>query len=447
MDTLDLARLQFALTAGTHFLFVALTLGLATLIAVVQTRATLTRSAVHERMTRFWGRLYVINYVMGIVTGLVMEFQLGMAWNGLSHFSGNVFGAALAMETLVAFFVESTFLGLWIFGWGRLNRWAHLAVFWVVTLTAYASAYWVLVANGFMQNPVGAELSGGVLRLTDAAAVLANPAALTAFGHVMAASLVAAGFFLAGVSAHHLRRRTAEQEFFRRSLRIGVFTGLPGLAAVLAFGELSFSTVQPMKWAVFEGDAAEIERLRAEAAAAYEAVRESVGGAGGAGGPAGLADLADLVPPALPVQAGGIAMLGLFGVMALVSLVSVPLALSSRAVRGLRAWHVLLTAAVPLPFAAVLGGWVLREAGRQPWAVQGLLTTEEALSDLPPGLLRFSLAAFTVLFAALVAVNVWMLARAARRGPDPAGGPAGGAPDLPSGSSAARDEPIPAVVF
>ncbi|MBG0814821.1 cytochrome ubiquinol oxidase subunit I [Planomonospora sp. ID82291] len=441
MDTLDLARLQFALTAGTHFLFVALTLGLATLIAVVQTRATLTRSTVHERMTRFWGRLYVINYVMGIVTGLVMEFQLGMAWNGLSHFAGNVFGAALAMETLVAFFVESTFLGLWIFGWGRLNRWAHLAVFWVVTLTAYASAYWVLVANGFMQNPVGAESSGGTLRLTDAAAVLANPAALTAFGHVLAASLVTAGFFLAGVSAHHLRRRTAEQEFFRRSLRIGVFTGLPGLLAVLAFGELSFSTVQPMKWAVFEGDAAEIDRLRAEAAAAYGAVREGAGGAGG------LADLVDHVPPALPVQAGGIAMLGLFGVMALVSLVSVPPALSSRAVRGLRAWHVLLIAAVPLPFAAVLGGWVLREAGRQPWAVQGLLTTEEALSDLPPGLLRFSLAAFTVLFAVLVALNAWMLVRTARRGPGPADDPAPGAPDLPTGSPPARDEPVPAAVF
>ncbi|MFC6577129.1 cytochrome ubiquinol oxidase subunit I [Planomonospora parontospora] len=437
MDTLDLARLQFALTAGTHFLFVALTLGLATLIAVVQTRATLTRSAVHERMTRFWGRLYVINYVMGIVTGLVMEFQLGMAWNGLSHFSGNVFGAALAMETLVAFFVESTFLGLWIFGWGRLNRWAHLAVFWVVTLTAYASAYWVLVANGFMQNPVGAELSGGTLRLTDAAAVLANPAALTAFGHVLAASLVAAGFFLAGVSAHHLRRRTAEQEFFRRSLRIGVFTGLPGLAAVLAFGELSFSTVQPMKWAVFEtrrrssGSGRRPRRRTRRSGRAWEGPRASW----------------TTCRPRSRCRPGGIVMLGLFGVMALVSLVSVPLALSSRAVRGLRAWHVLLTAAVPLPFAAVLGGWVLREAGRQPWAVQGLLTTEEALSDLPPGLLRFSLAAFTVLFAVLVAVNVWMLARAARRGPDPADGPADGAPDLPSGSSAARDEPIPAAVF
>src|SRR3954463_5669376 len=126
-----LARLQFALTAGTHFLFVALTLGLAALVALTQTRATITHSPVLERMTRFWGQLYVINYAVGIVTGLVMELQLGLNWGGLGHFAGNVFGASLALETLTAFFVESTFLGLWIFGWGRINRWAHLSVIWV----------------------------------------------------------------------------------------------------------------------------------------------------------------------------------------------------------------------------------------------------------------------------------------------------------------------------
>ncbi|GGS72230.1 cytochrome ubiquinol oxidase subunit I [Planobispora rosea] len=420
MDTLDLARLQFALTAGAHFLFVALTLGLATLIAIMQTRATLTRSAVHERMTRFWGRLYVINYAMGIVTGLVMEFQLGMAWSGLTHFAGNVLGGSLAMETLVAFFVESTFLGLWIFGWDRLNRWAHLGVFWVVTLTAYASAYWVLVANGFMQNPVGAEVSGGVLRLTDAAAVLGNPTALTAFGHVLSASLVVGAFFVTGVSAYHLRRRTAEREFFRRSLRIGVFTGLPALLAVAAFGGAGFAFVQPTKEALFEGDAAEVARLQAEAVTAH-------------GSAAGLADH---LPPMGLVQAGAILMFIAFVVMLVVAVPSALLALSRRAVLGMRSWHVVLIAAIPLPFAAVLGGWVFREVGRQPWAVYGLLTTEEALSDLSPGVLRFSLTAFAVLFALLVAVNVWMLARNARRGPvtapslldEPSDAPAGPVP-------------------
>lgn len=175
MDPLMLARVQFGLTAGTHFLFVALTLGLATLVALVQTRAAVTGGAVHERMTRFWGQLYVINYAVGIVTGLVMEFQFGLNWGGMTKVTGGVFGAPLAMETIVAFFVESTFLGLWIFGWDRLNRWVHLALIWVVTLTAYLSAYFVLVANGWLQRPVGYEMRDGVARLTDLGALLTNP--------------------------------------------------------------------------------------------------------------------------------------------------------------------------------------------------------------------------------------------------------------------------------
>nr|BFE83901.1 hypothetical protein GCM10020093_065020 [Planobispora longispora] len=271
----------------------------------------------------------------------------------------------------------------------------------MVTLTAYASAYWVLVANGFMQNPVGAEVSGGVLRLTDAAAVLGNPTALTAFGHVLSASLVAGAFFVTGVSAYHLRRRTAEREFFRRSLRIGVFTGLPALLAAAAFGGASFVFVQPTKEALFEGDAAEFARLQAEAVTAH----------GSATG------LADHLPPMGLVQAGAILMFVAFVVMLLIAVPSALLALSRRAVLGMRSWHLVLIAAVPLPFAAVLGGWVFREVGRQPWVVYGLLTTEEALSDLSPGTLRFSLTAFAALFALLVAANVWMLARNARRGP------------------------------
>ncbi|WP_308377496.1 cytochrome ubiquinol oxidase subunit I [Streptomyces sp. ISL-99] len=133
-ETLDLARLQFALTAGGHFLFVALTLGLATVVAVIQTRAVFSGDPVHARMVRFWGQLYVINYAVGIVTGIVMEFQFGMAWSGLGHYAGNVFGASLAIETIVAFFVESTFLGLWIFGWNRFGKRVHLALLWVLTL-------------------------------------------------------------------------------------------------------------------------------------------------------------------------------------------------------------------------------------------------------------------------------------------------------------------------
>jgi cytochrome d ubiquinol oxidase subunit I len=400
VQTLDLARLQFALTAGAHFLFVALTLGLATLVAIIQTRATIGRDPVHERMTRFWGQLYIINYAMGIVTGLVMEFQFGLSWSGVTRFAGNTFGASLAMETLVAFFIESTFLGLWIFGWNRLNRWAHLGVIWVVTLTAYVSAYWILVSNGFLNHPVGAVVSGGVMKLTDAAAVLTNSSALVAFGHIIGGALLVGGFFMAGVSAYHLRRRTEEQEFFRKSLRIGIGVALPALLWTAAWGGIQFQTTgeaQPMKLAVWGDKTAEIARLQAEMTARF--------------GPG------DYVPPAGWVHLGGDAMLQVFIVMLVIAVLSLALMSSRRAVMGFRAWHLLLIIAIPLPFVSMIGGWVFREMGRQPWVVYGLLKTSDAVSGVSPAAMRLSLIVFTTVIGCLICVNYWLLARQARRGP------------------------------
>ncbi|WP_431897466.1 cytochrome ubiquinol oxidase subunit I [Nonomuraea sp. bgisy101] len=398
METVDLARLQFALTAGAHFLFVALTLGLATLVAVLQTRATLTRSPLHMRMVRFWGQLYIINYAMGIVTGLVMEFQFGMSWSGLTHFAGNVFGAALAIETLVAFFVESTFLGLWIFGWDRLSRWAHLALIWIVTLTAYASAFWILIANGFLQNPVGHQIVDGVLRLTDFGALLANPASLVAFGHVLGGAMIVGGFFMAGVSAYHLRRRTHEQEFFRKSLRIGVGLALPATLVTATFGGMGFETLQPGKAAAWSGGAADLAKVQADMVARF--------------GPG------DYLPPVDLVRTAGVTMMLLFAVMLFFSAASFLLMLFRPAVRGLRIWHWLLTAMIPVPFVTMLAGWVFREVGRQPWAVYGLLTTAEAMSPLSATEMRVSLIAFSAVFGLLILVNYWLLARTAKRGPD-----------------------------
>ncbi|MFI6927512.1 cytochrome ubiquinol oxidase subunit I [Nonomuraea spiralis] len=397
MDTVDLARLQFALTAGAHFLFVALTLGLATLVAAVQTWATFSGNPVHLRMTRFWGQLYIINYAMGIVTGLVMEFQLGLSWSGLTEYAGNVFGASLAIETLVAFFVESTFLGLWIFGWNRLNRWAHLALIWVVTLTAYASAFWIMISNGFLQNPVGYALDGDTLRLTDFGALVANPAALVAFGHVLGGAMIVGGFFMAGVSAYHLRRRTAEHDLFRKSLRIGVGLALPATFVTVTFGGLGFATLQPSKAAAWSGGAERLAAVQAEMTAAY--------------GPG------DYLPPAGWVQTAGITMMILWVVMTVVAGLSLLLMLFRPVVRRFRAWHWLLTLMIPVPFVTMLAGWTFRELGRQPWVVYGLLRTSEAMSPVTAGQMRLSLTAFVSVFAVLIGVNYWLLARAARRGP------------------------------
>jgi cytochrome d ubiquinol oxidase subunit I len=396
MDALMLARVQFALTAGTHFLFVALTLGLATLVALTQTRATVSGSAVHARMVRFWGQLYVVNYAVGIVTGLVMEFQFGLNWSGLSRVSGSVFGAPLALETIIAFFVESTFLGLWIFGWDRLNRWVHLALIWVVTLTAYLSAYFVLVANGWLQRPVGFEMVDGAARLTDAGALLANPTALLAFFHILFGGLLTAGFFMAGVSGFHLLRRTAEVEFFRRSMRIGLLTVIVSVMPVVVFGGMQFRYVQPTKSGGHD----------AAAAVADFTARFGPG---------------EYMSPALARVGEGlmVTMWLLMMLVAAVALVKFPF--GRWLVRG-RVFHVLMISAVPLPYVAMISGWVFREVGRQPWMVYGVLKTEDALSPgVGAGTVAVSSAAFSVLFAALFAVNAWLLARFARRGPGGAG--------------------------
>ncbi|MBO2460896.1 cytochrome ubiquinol oxidase subunit I [Actinomadura sp. LCR2-06] len=403
MDPLVLARMQFALTAGSHFLFVALTLGLATLVALMQTRATLSGSAVHARMTRFWGQLYVVNYAVGIVTGLVMEFQFGLNWAGMSRMTGGVFGAPLALETIGAFFVESTFLGLWIFGWDRLNRWVHLALIWVVTLTAYLSAYFVLVANGWLQRPVGYEMRDGAARLTDAGALLGNPTAVLAFGHVLFGGLLTAGFFMAGVSGYHLLRRTAEVEFFRRSMRIGLVTVIASVMPVVIVGGMQYQYLQPTKTG--GGDAA--------AAVARFTARF---------GPD------DYMPPGM-AGVGEAVMEGLWSLMLLLAVVALVKVWWGRwLVRG-RVFHVVMVCAVPLPYVAMLAGWVFREVGRQPWMVYGVLKTRDALSPgVGSGTIAVSFGVFTALFAVLVAVNAWLLARFARRGPD--GAALGAAPPV-----------------
>ncbi|GLW67363.1 cytochrome ubiquinol oxidase subunit I [Actinomadura rubrobrunea] len=403
-DPLMLARVQFALTAGTHFLFVALTLGLATLVALTQTRATLSGSAVAERMTRFWGQLYVINYAVGIVTGLVMEFQFGLNWSGMSRVVGEVIGAPLAMETVVAFFVESTFLGLWIFGWDRLNRWVHLGLIWVVAATAYFSAYFILVANGFLQRPVGFTMVDGQARLTDLGALLTNPTALLAFGHVVFGGLLTAGFFMAAVSGYHLFRRTAEADLFRRSMRTGLVAVVVSVMPVAAFGGMQYAYIQPTKHPGAQESAAQVAQFEARF------------------GPG------DYTPPGL-ATAGEVLMEVAWSLMfflAFAMLVKLPF---GRWLERGRVFHVLMMAALPLPYVAMISGWVFREVGRQPWMVYGVLKTEDALSDVGAGAVAVSFTVFTVLFAALVVVNVWLLARFARRGPEAVRLGAPGAPE------------------
>ncbi|WP_219471815.1 cytochrome ubiquinol oxidase subunit I [Nonomuraea rhizosphaerae] len=366
MEALELARLQFAVTGGLHFLFVVLTLGLAPLVAIMHTRQALAGGPLRERMTRFWGQIYVVNYALGIVTGLVMEFQFGLSWSGLSHYAGDVFGAPLAMETLVAFFLESTFLGLWIFGWGRLPKWAHVACIWLVTLTAYASAFFIMAANSFLQNPAGAVESGGRLRLVDFGALLTNKALVFSFPHVIGAGLFTGAMVLAGASAYQLRRRTSEVEFFSRSLRTGVVVAAIGIFLTVGFGYAQFSGVQ-------EGKLSQ----------------------------AGL-------PFAVMVESGNLLML-------LVLFVMLPM------IRVLPRWrwtHPVLMVLTPVPFVLAIMGWLVREMGRQPWMIWGKLTVADAMTPgLTTSMITGSLVGFAAVLGLLAVVDYVLIARVVRRGP------------------------------
>ncbi|SBT54517.1 cytochrome ubiquinol oxidase subunit I [Micromonospora narathiwatensis] len=404
MDPLLLARLQFATTTSIHFLFVVVTLGLVTLLVGLQTAGFVTGKPVYERLTRFWGQLYVINYVLGIATGIVMEFQFGLNWSGLSRYVGNVFGAPLAIETLVAFFLESTFLGMWIFGWHRLRRGVHLALLWGVALTAYASAFWIMVANSWLQHPVGYELRDGVAHLTDFGALLTNPTLGFAFGHVVSASLVTGGMLMAAVSAWHLIRRTPDFALFRKSLRLGLLTFAVAVVFLIGFGFAQFGSVgqvQPTKF----GGGADRDALVAEWTTRF--------------GPG------DYAPPALSND--GLGFMILIGMALFFGILVVPLLWRDWIIRlRFPLWLVLL--ALPLPFVAVILGWIAREVGRQPWAAYGLLPTGQAVSPVGAGLMLTSLIGFSLLLGALAVGNWVLLARHAARG---AHDPALGRPPAP----------------
>ncbi|MEE9512518.1 MAG: cytochrome ubiquinol oxidase subunit I, partial [Anaerolineales bacterium] len=212
MDPVTLARLQFTITCVYHFFFVPLTLGLSILIALMETMYVRTGNELYKRMTKFWGKLFLINFAMGVVTGIVMEFQFGMNWSEYSRFVGDIFGAPLAIEALLAFFLESTFLGIWIFGWDRLSPRLHAAAIWMVAIGSNLSALWILIANSFMQEPVGYAIENGRAVMTSFFALLSNPHVWVQFPHVITSGLTTAAFFLLGISAYHLFYKKRDSE-------------------------------------------------------------------------------------------------------------------------------------------------------------------------------------------------------------------------------------------
>ncbi|HZE41032.1 MAG TPA: cytochrome ubiquinol oxidase subunit I [Stackebrandtia sp.] len=377
MSALDLARLQFAVTAGIHWTFVLVTLGMVVWLVTLETRAALARNPVKRellyRMTRFWGLLYVINYAIGIASGIVMEFQFGTNWSGLSHVAGSVFGAPIAVETMVAFAFESTFLALWIFGWQKLPRWVHLGLLWAIGASAFASAFLVLVANGFMHFPRGYHMTAhGQADLDSVSQLLSNPSTIIAFIHICGAALAAGGVVITVVSSFHLFRRTRDEDFFVRSFRSGFIMGFLGLSTAVGSGFPQLDFVKEIQPGKFDH-------------------------------------------PGMGAFLGNMIVIGFFGLV-------IMFFLSPVIIGKLPAklwWSMpLFWLALPLPFIAAVLGWLAREIGRQPWAIYGVQRTSDAVSHVGVGTMWASFAVFTTMLVALLLTNWWLIGRHATRGPN-----------------------------
>jgi cytochrome d ubiquinol oxidase subunit I len=464
VDTLLLARLQFAVTTVYHFFFVPLTLGLALTVAIMQTIYYRTGNELWKRMTKFWGKLFVINFALGVVTGIVQEFQFGMNWSEYSRMVGDIFGAPLAIEALLAFFLESVFIGFWIFGWDRVKKGLHLASIWIVAIASHLSAFWILVANSFMQEPVGFELRTFVMpggqeavraEMTNFLALLGNPMVWVQFPHVVMSGLTTAGFFLLGISAWHLWRRTEHRDLFRRSWQTGVVAALIGSVGVAFTGHSQMQHMvvnQPMKVAAAEalwnsedpaslslftiGDETNREdvfSIRVPGLLSFLSFNQFSGTVRGinelqAEYQERFADRygpdQDYVPPVAIAYWTFRAMVG-FGVLMIgLALFALFLTMTERFEKT--RWFLrILPYAIILPYAANTNGWLLTEIGRQPWLVFGVQLTAEGVSpNVASEAVLLSLVLFTAVYGALMAVDIYLLNKFAKTEIPPAGQPA-----------------------
>jgi len=434
MDVLALSRLQFAVATYFHFLFVPLTLGLSFLVAIMETAFVRTGDPDYKRMAKYWGKLFLINFAIGIVTGITLEFQFGTNWSRYSMYVGDIFGSLLAVEATVAFFLESTFIAVWYFGWEKLSAKAHCTSIWLVAIASNISAFWILVANAWMQHPVGYVLRNGRAELASFFDVITQRFAILEFVHTLGGAYTLAGMFVLGISAWHLVRRQ-EVAFFRKSFRIAASWTLVFAIFEIAQGHMNaeiLHSTQPAKLAAMEahwdtgrqvpmhllawpdaaGERNSVQALSVPGAlsfmAGYSTDTEVKG----------LRDFpADQRPPVLPVFLSFRLMVGLAFVFLAV---------------GFYAWWKrdrieacprflrLLPWLIPLPYLANQLGWTIAELGRQPWIVYGIMRTKDAVSPIATVQVATSLVAFFLVYALLGAADFYLLVKFARKGPDPA---------------------------
>jgi cytochrome bd ubiquinol oxidase subunit I len=443
MDVLLLSRLQFAITSAFHFIFVPLTLGLSVLVAWMEWRFVKTLDETWLRMARFWGKLFLVNFALGIVTGITLEFQFGMNWAEYSKYVGDIFGAPLAVEATLAFFLESVFIGVWIFGWEKVSRKTHA---WAITIVAFAtnlSALWILLANGWMQNPVGTklvEITGNPLitkraELADFMAVVTNPYGWIKFFHTLFSGYTLAAFFVTGVAAWHLLRKN-ETDLFSRSFKAAAVFGLFSGLVVMWTGDFhgaEIAKTQPSKLATLEAvwdtqkgvglslivipDSANernaVELFTIPKLASLLAYRNPDAEI------KGLKDIQrDLRPPMGLTFYSFRIMVALGLLMFMLSIAAVYLSVRNR-IESHPTFLKIMLFSIVLPYVAIQLGWIVAEVGRQPWIVYGMLKTSDAVSrSISLSQVIVSLIAFTIVYGLLGIVDIYLLAKFAKQGPE-----------------------------
>jgi len=456
MDLLALSRWQFALTTIYHFFFVPLTLGLGWFVVIFETIYARTGNETYKRLTKFWGKLFVINYAMGVVTGIVMEFQFGMNWSEYSRYVGDIFGVPLAIEGLLAFFLESVFLGVWIFGWDRLSRKAHALMIWLVAIGSNLSAVWILIANGFMHHPVGYVINNGRAELVDFGALIANPRAWWLISHTLASGLVTASFFVLAISAYHLARKQ-HVDLFRRSFKTAAIVGVIFSITVGVMGHIQGSylrEVQPMAAAASEALYETSDPAPFSVVAIFDSTGKEViwsleipkvlswlyffqfsGEVEGINNiQAQYTDLygsGDYVPTVALAYWTFRLMVGIGFLMVALTLLALYLPWKKwpeKQTRWLK-WAVWI---VFLPYFANTAGWILTETSRQPWIVHGLLKTADGVSPQSAGMVLTSLVGYVLIYAVLMAADVYLLVKYAKAGPVEAESDAANAAENPT---------------
>ncbi|HSV87308.1 MAG TPA: cytochrome ubiquinol oxidase subunit I [Bacteroidales bacterium] len=441
MEALEIARWQFGITTIYHFFFSPLTMGLSVLIAILQTIYFRTGNADYKRLTLFFGKLFLIIFALGVVTGIVLEFQFGMAWSGYSRFVGDIFGIPLAIEALMAFFLESTFIAVWFFGWNRLPKGIHLLSIWLVAIGSNLSAIWILIANAWMQVPVGYVLNEGRAELASFAEIVLNERMLVMAQHTIVAAFSTAGLFMLGISAWNILRKN-QTDIFIKSARLGLIFAAVSSITLAATGHRhaqNTAEYQPMKLAAMEGlwqtekpaglslfaiidqenrtNTFEIKIPYLLSLIAFNDINAEVKGMNvlqkryeEKHGPG------DYMPPVWVVFWSFRVMVGLGMLFILFSIVGLFLLLKKR-LSGSRGFLKLSLVVMFLPLLANALGWIIAEIGRQPWVVYGLLLTRDGLSpNVTAESLLLSTIVFAIIYGILAAAAVFLIHKYAKPG-------------------------------